>query len=329
MDIQIVEHRVGQRGQSVGGTEQASLIRLLESQGHRAEVLASDRPEALRDGVLLLLGNINWYPELRQKLAQTAAHRRPWVVLWHYEPLPTPRAAGFPGAWLTFRELCKIALRDRRVTDVYSNLRMLRSVHQTGLIDQLVVSSRGRQELLAEQGIPSGWIPLGYTPDYGRPLALQRDIDVLFLGIVHVPRRKRILRRLEELGLHVVIKGDWHDPGCWGEARTELLNRTRILLNFPRTPGEMSGMRFLLGMCNQALVVSEPVYRPDPYVSGKHFVSGQIDELPEIVQHYLDNETERTAITTAAWQHVQHEVTLAHSVGKLLPLMERDSPRAD
>ena len=325
MDIQIVEHRVGQRGQSVGGREQTWLIKYLESQGHRAEVLASNEPEAMRDGVLLLLGNINWYPELRQKLKQTAHHRRPFVALWQYEPLPAPRAAGLPSAWLTFRELCKIALRDRRVTDVYSNFRMLRSVHRAGLVDQLVVSTRGRQEFLAENGIPSEWIPLGYTPDYGRPLELKRDIDVLFLGIQHIPRRKKIIRRLEKLGLRVVIKGDWHDPSCWDEARTELLNRTRILLNFPRTPGEMSGMRFLLGICNQALVVSEPVYRPDPYVSGNHFVSAEIDELPAVVQHYLENETERTAITTAAWQHVQQHVTLAHSVGKLLPLLERTS----
>lgn len=326
MDIQIVEHRAGQRGQSIGGREQTWLIRYLESQGHRAEVLAADQPEAMRDGVLLLLGNINWYPELRRKLQQTPKHRRPWVVLWHYEPLPSPRAAGLPRTWLSFRELCKIALRDRRVTDVYSNFRMLRSVQQAGLIDRLVVSTRGRQEFLAEQGIPSEWIPLGYTPDYGHPWGLQRDIDVLFLGIMHIPRRQTIVRRLEKLGMRVVIKGDWHDPSCWGEARTELLNRTRILLNFPRTPGEMSGMRFLLGICNHALIVSEPVYRPDPYVSGNHFVSGEIDELPGIVQHYLANETERTAITTAAWQHVQQQVTLAHSVGKLLPLMDRNAP---
>lgn len=278
----------------------------------------------MRDGVLLLLGNINWYPELRRKLRQTPHHRRPLVALWQYEPLPAARASGLPRVCLSFRELCKIALRDPRVTDVYSNFYTLRSVHQAGLIDQLVVSTRGRQEFLAEQGIPSAWIPLGSTPDYGRPLALTRDIDVLFLGIMHVPRRKKIIRRLEKLGLRVVIKGDWHDPSCWDEARTELLNRTRILLNFPRTPGEMSGMRFLLGMCNQALVVSEPVYRPDPYVSGKHFVSAEIDELPDIVRHYLDNEIERTAITTAAWEHVQQQVTLAHSVEKLLPLMERN-----
>lgn len=288
-------------------------------------MLASDQPEAMRDGMLLILGNINWHPELRRKLQQTAHHRRPLVTLWHYEPLPAPRASGYPRTWLSFYELYKIASRHRLVTDVYSNFRTLRSVHQAGLIDQLVVSTRGRQEFLAEQGILSEWIPLGYTPDYGRPLALTRDIDVLFLGIMNYsPRRKKIIRRLEKLGLRVVVKGDWHDPSCWNEARTELLNRTRILLNFPRTPGEMSGMRFLLGMCNQALVVSEPVYRPDPYVSGKHFVSAEIDELPDIVEYYLENETERMAITTAAWQHVQQQLTLAHSVEKLLPLMERN-----
>jgi hypothetical protein len=217
-----------------------------------------------------------------------------------------------------------IALRDRRLSDVYSNYRMLRSVHQSGLIDRLVVTTRGRQDFLAEHGIPSEWIPLGYTPAHGRPLGLERDIDVLFLGTMKVPRRRKIIQRLTSLGLRVAVRGDWRDPACWGEARTELLNRTRILLNFPRTAGEMSGLRFLLGISNQAMVLSEPLYRPDPYIPGRHFVSAAIDELPDVAHHYLQNESERLEITSAAEQHVQHGVTLAHCIGKLLLLMERN-----
>ncbi|MEN9555430.1 MAG: hypothetical protein RLZZ232_1716 [Planctomycetota bacterium] len=321
LDIQIVEHSWGQL---LGGREQSWLTQILQSHGHRTEVLPSDKPPALRNGVLLVLGNMVWYPELRRTLEQTPRHQRPLVVLWHYEPLPPPRASGLPRPWLSLRELGMIALRDRRLSDVYSNYRMLRSVHQSGLIDRLVVTTRGRQDFLAEHGIPSEWIPLGYTPAHGRPLGLERDIDVLFLGTMKVPRRRKIIQRLTSLGLRVAVRGDWRDPACWGEARTELLNRTRILLNFPRTAGEMSGLRFLLGISNQAMVLSEPLYRPDPYIPGRHFVSAAIDELPDVAHHYLQNESERLEITSAAEQHVQHGVTLAHCIGKLLLLMERN-----
>lgn len=320
MEIQIVQRFLNNNVTPSGGP---SLITYFESQGHRVESLSADQPENLRDGVLLVMGNMIWYPRLRRKLAATAANQRPHVVLWHCEPLPPPRAAGLPRPWLSLRELVKIALRDSRVTDVYSNFWMLRSLHRQGLVDRLVVSTRGRQDFLAEQGISSEWVPFCYSPNHGRPLSRERDIDVLFLGMMDVPRRKQIIRRLESLGLRVLVKGDWGDPSCWGEARTELLNRTKILLNFPRTAGEMSGLRFLLGISNHALVVSEPIYRPDPYIPGEHFVSTPLEEMPEVVQYYLHNEAERVAITTAAWQHVQKNVNFAYFCGRLLELMER------
>jgi len=320
LDIQIAQRSRAKHGIP---PREAPMLQYFESRGHRAEFLAGHQLENLRDGVLLVMGNMIWYPELLQKLKQTSPSQRPFVVLWHSEPLPPPRAAGLPLPWLSLREVLKIALRDRRVTDVYSNYWMLRSLHRQDLVDRLVVSTRGRQDFLAERGIASDWIPLCYGPERGHPMALERDIDVLFLGMMDVPRRQKIIQRFEARGLRVMVKGEWGDPSCWGDARTELLNRTRILLNFPRTAGEMSGMRFFLGISNLALVVSEPIYRPDPYIPGEHFVSTSLEDMPEVVQHYLQNEAERVAITTAAWQHVQKNVNLDYAGGRLLELMEQ------
>jgi hypothetical protein len=321
MDIQIVERRIARIDAQVG---KSSILDFFQERGHRAEMLAATETGSLRDGVLIVIGNMLWFPELWQRLEQLPKSQRPFVMVWHYEPLPPPRAARLPMPWLSLREIAKILLRDRRVTDVYSNARSILRLHSAGVVDQFVMTTRGRQEYLAEHGIPSAWIPLGYTLDQGQPLGIERDIDVLFLGIMHVPRRKKIITQLESMGLKVVVKGDWHDPECWGHARTQLLNRTKILLNFPRTEGEMSGVRFLLGICNQALVVSEPLYRPDPYIPGVHFVSSPIEEIPKVVGHYLRNEDERQAITAAAWEHLQQNVTMEHCAAQLLELLERN-----
>lgn len=319
LDIQIAERSVGE---TFGG----SIRDWLEYSGHRVELIADTHPDELQEGVLMVMGNINWFPNLRRRLEQTPLERRPFVLLWHYEPLPPPRAANLPRPWLSLREIARIALRDRGVTDVYSNFATIRDLHRRELVDQFVTTTRGRQEFLAEQGIPSEWIPLGYHHSHGRPLGLERDIDVLFLGILNVPRRRRIIRRLESLGVRVLVRGDWHDPTCWGESRTQLLNRTKILLNFPRTEGEMSGVRLILGICNQALVVSEPVYRPDPYVSGEHFVSTPLDQIPDVIAHYLQNEPARTAITTAAYEHLLGNVRQEQSASALMQLMIQHTP---
>ena len=320
-DILIAERQMGTPDDTewIG----SCLVRLFNERRHHAALIHDGPLPTGRNKTLLFVGNIFWYPQLRRSLECLAKRDRPHVVVWHYEPLPPPDAAGLPRPRLTFREIAKILLRDRRCTDVYTNYRTIRELLRKGVINQLIVTTRGRQDFLAERGLTSAWVPLGFAPHHGSSLELKRDIDVLFLGMAQVPRRQRILKRLESMGLNVVVKGDWHDPDCWGEARTRLLNRTKILLNFPRTEGEMSGLRFILGMSNKALVVSEPVYRPDPYTSGVHFLSAPINEIPEVVEHYLKNEAARVHLTEAAFEHLHREVTLERSVEQLVRLLEQ------
>lgn len=272
---------------------------------------------------LWILGNALWYPRALRELLATPRRERPFVALWHSEPLPPPRAAGLPRPKLHLRELAKIALRDRRTTDVYSNARRLRQLARRGVVDLLVVSTPGRREFLAEQGVEAEFVPLGYEGDrHGRDLGLERDLDLLFLGAL-VPRRRRLLRRLEATGVRVHRAGGWSDPNTWGEARTRLLNRTKIFLNLARHPGELPGLRFILGMACRALVVSEPVYAPGPYVPGRHLVTASLDALPDAIRHALAHEDERRAIADAGHELVTRELTMDRSVGQLLELAAR------
>jgi hypothetical protein len=298
--------------------EDTPLTKLFAAAGHRVSETQDSRLDLSGLDVVLMHGNANWYPKVVQALRRRPAGELPLFVLWHAEPLPPPRAAHLPRPRLHLREIAKIALRDSRATDVYTNARLLRNLARAGLPELLLVTTPGRQEYLAEQGIASDFVPYGYHPDWhGAPLDLTRDIDTLFLGALNVPRRKRLMRRLRQRGVALQAMGNWSDPNCFGENRRKLLNRTKILLNLQRYPGELSGLRLILGMANGALVVSEPIYRTGPYVAGEHFVSATIEEMPDVVRHYLTHEDERARIALAGQRLVLEDLTLERVVAQM------------
>lgn len=273
-----------------------------------------------RDGAIWLHGNAAFFPKVCRHLLRTPVERRPLVLIWHMEPLPPPSAAGLPKPMLHLREIAKIALRDPRATDVYTNWFTLRRLHRHSIPDVLVVSAPGRQEFLAERGISSHFVPVGWLPQMGRDLALTRDMDVLFLGSLDVPRRNRILKSLRHQGVNVTALGDWNNPAYWGESRTMLINRAKILLNLPRTAGEYSGIRILMGLANKALVVSEPIYRSDPYVPGKHFVMGGLEEIPGLISRYLDDEEARSPIVEEGHRAARETFTMERSLHRILEI---------
>jgi hypothetical protein len=294
---------------------------VLEDAGHHVVQVEDGALDLTGTDVLWIAGNANWYPRVCRQLIGPPKPPRPLVVVWHSEPLPPPRAAGLPRPRLNLREIAKILLRDRRATDVYSNYFRLRSLARQELPDVLAVSTLGRREFLAEHGIHAHWVPLGYHASQGHDMRLHRDIDTLFLGTLDVPRRQRLLRRLRRSGLDVVTAGNWFDPTMWGDSRRRLLNRTKVLLNLGRHPGELSGQRLILGMANKALVVSEPIYKPAPYVPGTHYVSAALDEIPHLIGYYLTHDDERARIVNEGHRLVTEEVTTKRSVWRILALM--------
>jgi Glycosyl transferases group 1 len=298
------------------GMEGGYLVDGLRSIGHDAE-LVPDGGDASWADAALLLGGANWYPGTWE----LPRERRPRIVLWHTEPLPLPSAAGLELARRHPRELAKIVLRDSRRSDPRSNVHGLRRVLRDRLVDVLVVSTFERKLFLAEHGLDVPFVPLGYDPvTHGEDRKRTRDLDVLFLGALDVPRRRRILRGLRHDGVAVRALGDWSDARLWGEDRVELLNRTKILLNLPRHPGMLSGGRMLLGMANKALIVAEPIFEPTPYVPGEHFVGAPLDEMAEAIRRHLRDEPARRAITESAYSFVTTDLTLTRSLGQLVEL---------
>ena len=298
------------------------LTRRLRTAGYTVHQREDGAHELRNTDLLWVQANPNLFPRALSILRSLPRAERPRVLLWFSEPLPMPRAAGLTPAALTLRERAKRWLSDPRTNDVKSNLDTLKALHEEGLVDVWATSTPARQAVLEEHGIRAGLAPLGYEPDRdGRPLGQPRDIDVLFLGEV-VRRRRGLLRRLERSGLRVEVRGSWYDPDCWGEARTRLLNRTRVFLNLARHPGELPGYRFVLGMANGCLVASEPVYAPGWFQPGTHYLEAPPHQLADAILAVLGDEDHRRALAAAGTRLVQEELTLEHSVRLLTAMLE-------
>jgi len=80
-------------------------------------------------------------------------------------------------------------------------------------------------------------------------------------------------------------------------------------------------LRFIFGMANEALVVTEPVYDPFPFIAGRHVVSASVDEIPAVVLNYLQDEEQRRQITGRAYAFVTQELTLERSIERMLELI--------
>lgn len=267
---------------------------------------------------VMLLGNLVWYPAMVRDLRALRGSQRPIVAVWHWEPLPPPRTSGLPRPRLSLRDIAKFVLRDPRANDAYTNSRWLRKMSESGLIDILFTSTPSRVEYLAEHGMDAGYAPLGYDPEHGQDFRRPRDLDVLFLGDLRVGRRRRVLSKLRRQGVPVEACGDWFRPEFWGDDRTKLLNRAKIFLNIHRFPGEFSGLRMILGMANGSLVISEPMYRPEPFLEGRHYISARVEEMPSVINHYLQHEDDRARIARQGMNFVMNQLRLETSVQRIL-----------
>ncbi|HEX8208031.1 MAG TPA: glycosyltransferase [Solirubrobacteraceae bacterium] len=308
------------------GRRESAILDVAAARGHDT-ALASDGAAGSGPGdVLFLIGTANYFPATFRRLARLRPEERPFVLLWHGEPLPAPRVSGLRPARRHARELVKIALRDPRTTDPKSNFRRLRQVLRAGLLDLVVVSTPWRQTFLAEQGIEAEWVPFGSFAPMGHDLGLQRDIDVMFFGAQDVPRRRRIVERMRREGIHVRSEGQWGPKGLWGDERTEVLNRTKIVLNLGRHPGELSGMRLLTAMVCGACVLSESIWDPRPFVPGVHYVDAPVEDLASAAAALLADDERREMIAAAG-----HAFALAHplseSVARIIGLAEARAGR--
>jgi glycosyltransferase involved in cell wall biosynthesis len=186
-----------------------------------------------------------------------------------------------------------------------------------GVIDYCFTSGQAREKFFRSRGIDIPFIPFGYHPQFGRKLELNRDIDVLFLGRINNKRRnilvKKIFHNLREKSVSFTIMED-----IYGDARTELLNRAKIVLDIPRVPWETGGVRFLMAMSCGALVVSSTLKYLAPYEPGIHFVNCSEQNIADSILYYLSNDSQRQKIVDDAYRFVTTEITVTKMMSKIM-----------
>ncbi|MEE4237998.1 MAG: glycosyltransferase [Anderseniella sp.] len=340
-----------QKNLSVGFT--LPLAEVLESTGR--EVCLARHPTDLAAGdTLLILGLANW-AELSVPFLVQARELGVRRILWNCEPLLPPdlprsrlqdwylhaSAAGFARRPPRRQRLLdRVAYygftvqswglpwnRDwgfsgRQFSYPAKESRKVLGFWRDGLIDAIFVSLQPRQQFLSNHGIPSQFVPVGYHPFWGSLLAgEERDIDVVFLG--HLSRRRRPL--LRELG-NTLAKAGFElkviDGDCYGDERTRLLNRSKVLINLNSMPWESPGMRLLMAMSCKAMVVSEYAADIAPYENGKHLLMAARKDLAGLIVSCLRDEAMRSSIADRAHQFVTREHTLAK---RLVTALEIDA----
>jgi hypothetical protein len=288
-------------------------------------VETADDLNSEQDDLLLIVGSPTFLRDPLGDLTalRTRVGRLPLVFLWHLEHLPDLETP----VWKRWAMHVKSWTDARRSSGSYGNSRaanfyIIRQGVQRGLLDQVFVFTPRKAQFLLNHGITSEYLPAGHHPLWGTPGTGERDIDVLFLGEVLQDRRGEIVRTVrEELareGIALKTMYDFNPIGLWGEERNALLRRCKIYLSVYRHPSDFSGLRFSLGMGNGALIVSEPVADPYPFVPGEHYVQAPVPELAQVVLQYLRDDGARVQICAQASALLTTEYTMRASAERIV-----------
>ena len=283
---------------------------------------------------------------IASQMARYDPKKRPVYVHWQTQNLPNPDIpwlftkllAGFR-SWIdrlpdSQRSMERFVATLKSVQWLSQRMYRFRYVgdiqyaYSQGWLDILVESSTIFAQNDTAHGIPAVYVPWGTFQSFYANLHLRRDIDVLWFGKRRTRRRSQLLdairRELRTDGIEIhVIDGEEH-PFIYGDERSNILNRSKIVLNLQIYPYDnVFPYRFHIVAGNRCLVISEPELNHHPYcIPGKHFVATEADQIVTQILYYLNHEDERLQITENAYCLATETLTMAKSLRTILSLAE-------
>ena len=267
---------------------------------------------------------------------------RPILVIHHSEQFPDPdmpRWISYPLATLRSNLEQKIQRRIHKggnrklpfewITRRSIRFRYLGDVHWIRKLDLkflISVESPLTADYLRKRGlkvVETHGFGFPWTPDWGANLNLERDIPVLWIGKFGSRRRERLLywlrSELKARNIDMMFIDGVENPYVFGEERTTLLNRSKIVVNIMRKKWDNNAGRFYLAALNRALLITEPMLPHNIFIlPGVHLIESPIDQLVSTIVYYIDHEDEREKIATQAQQLVTKEITVQNTLTKIL-----------
>jgi hypothetical protein len=226
-----------------------------------------------------------------------------------------------PGEWELRPRLRWLTMKANRFR-YYGDLQWL---HQQDILSLLVIGVRLNAvsgDCLRARGIDPMPVSLGSHPSWGAELGLERDIPVLWIGKRATRRRERLLGRiraeLKERSVEMMMIDGIEHPYVFGDERTVLLNRTKIVLNLLRERWDSNSLRYYIAAPNRAMVITEPVSPPNSFVHGEHLIEAPIESMADTICYYLSHEEERQKIADQAYQFATTDLTMKEGLTRVL-----------
>jgi hypothetical protein len=194
-------------------------------------------------------------------------------------------------------------------------------------------------EAFDELGIDVRHLPLGYAASWDRfDLAVERDIDVVFLGCFTERRARLLAGYAPILARHhcelVISDNDHPNPASGssflaGEDKWSLLRRSRTLLNVHREdhPPYFEWVRVLEAIHCGSVVVSEHSSHFAPLEPGRHFVAAPADGLDRAVDELLDEPERLASMRRDAYAFIRSELPMSRAASMLAEAAERIAER--
>jgi len=325
-----------------------AVLEALSGKGVSCHVLADGDEAVLGFDNVLLLGI---FPRIVETGALLRTNRDPRrkVVGWAVEPLlpadlagvlrrlgmaMTSARLGYPASVPAFRRLFRLPyhliarfalgrysgqIAANEAQFVFDQTAWVERGFAEGWLTRLLVSTNQKKSAMRASGHDALFAPVGHNAaEYGHDLGGPRDLDVLFLGRAVGRWRRGVLRRivsdLRRRGASVDIR----TTGVRGDDRTELLNRTRVILHLHKYPWDTPWMRWYLASANGAVVCSQPLASPQPLRPGIDYLSAEPASLGEEIVRLLDDEPARLAMLDSCRRRMAEEMSMEMTVDRVL-----------
>lgn len=312
---------------------------VIQKLGYRHHCIERDEPIPPDTKIIIVQGPYGSLVPLVSQLQEYPPNNRPVLIYWFQQSLDFRRPE-----WLRNYVGVKLSGLTRNFPDndgMINNLERaffgglackgtrlgyfgdILWLKQHDLLDVLGLSSTSCADYLGNFGIDSMVVPRGYHPSYGSLLNHERDIALVWMGKARTRRRKRAIywlqEQLKKRGQIMHIYDGEEADFIFGDERTNILNRTWFVLNFFFSgPTDELSIRYYISGANGAVVLTEPGKNRYPFVPGKHVVECDLEDMPDTIMYYLENQWEWSHISRNVFDLISNEITLERTVKKLL-----------